>query len=164
MKDSKQYFVILAIIVILASATLFLTGFFGNSLPGTGDVDEKMKDISILETMISDPNTETAELVAIDGSNSSGVAYRLLFDGLKHVVMAQMPDPADGSVYEGWLVQPEPLQFFSTGVMRKNSDGYWVIIYDNNNPFKSYSKVIITEETIVDEKPERHVIEGDFNE
>ncbi len=117
----------------------------------------------ILEMILGSPDAQVAPLTAVDGSNSSGAAYRLFKDGkLYHAVMATMPEPQEGNVYEGWLVQPSPLQFLSTGVMKKNEGGIWTLEYTSDNEYPSYTKVVITEETVVDAIPETHIIEGSF--
>ena len=151
------------IVLVLAAGTLFFTKFFNKPAVPESGTEEKMKDISILESLLGNKNTETASLVAVDESNSSGMAYRLLDNNkLDHIVMAKMPNPLEGNVYEGWLVQTDPLDFFSTGVMEKNEDDYWVLIYSGNQDMSDHLKVVITEETVIDDKPERHIIEGDF--
>lgn len=117
----------------------------------------------ILMMILRNPEAQVAPLTAVDGSNSSGAAYRLVEDEkLYHAVMASMPDPQEGNVYEGWLVQPSPLQFFSIGVMEKNEEDIWMLEYSTDNEYSSYTKVVITEETVVDETPETHIIEGSF--
>ncbi|MDX1535927.1 MAG: hypothetical protein R3346_04170 [Candidatus Spechtbacterales bacterium] len=118
---------------------------------------------SLLELLVENPETEETLLVAVDGSSSSGIAYRVFEDGVvKHAVTANMPDPAEGNKYEGWLVQPEPLKFFSTGVMEKDMAGNWTLEYEADAEYRSYYRVVITEETAIDETPEEHIIEGDF--
>lgn len=118
---------------------------------------------SVLEKLKNDSDVEIAKLVSVDGSESEGVGYRLYRDGtLFHAVEARMPDPGVGVSYEGWLVQKIPLRFFSTGVMKKNEEGVWVLEYVVDKGYPRYLEVVITKETIVDEKPEEHVIEGSF--
>ena len=48
--------------------------------------------------------------------------------------------------------------------MKKNAKGEWTIEYvpDNEGLFPSHTKVVITEETVVDQTMESHIIEGDF--
>jgi len=121
--------------------------------------------LSFLEALVVNSATQTADLVAVDESDSKGTGYRLVQDGnLSHVVVAIMPDPAEGNVYEGWLMQKEPLQFFSTGILEKNEQGIWQLEYTDEQEYPTYLRVVITEETVVDETPEVHIIEGDFPE
>ena len=122
-----------------------------------------MAEINFLALLRDNENAQQASLRAVDGSNSSGIAYRLWADGvLSHTVVVSMPDPEIGNVYEGWLVQPSPLRFFSTGVMEKNEKGEWTLEYMAKEEFPTFLRVMITKETIVDATPELHIIEGDF--
>jgi hypothetical protein len=163
-------------LLIILSITLIVGGFFyyqqqdnpeemastniDQTSPGEAPMAE---DITLLSYLQDATEAEEANLIAVDGSDSSGVAYRLFENGeFKHAVIADMPDPAPGSVYEGWLVQPDPLNFFSTGVMEKNEEGLWVLEFTSDQAYADYFRVVITEETIVDEIPEIHIIEGDF--
>ena len=116
---------------------------------------------NILGELASSPNALKGELDAVDGSSSSGTGYLLFRDNMTlHAVIAELPDPADGSVYEGWLVQPSPLKFFSTGVMEDVGNGSWVLEYARAGDYPSYTRVVITEEKELDGEPETHIIEG----
>ena len=165
----KKYYLIIAAIIILALialAIIFFRDIFINTESPVDtekkNMEEKEEMITILELLIKDSDTEIISLKAVDGSTSSGVAYRLFKDNkLNHLVIANLPDPGNDNLYEGWLVQPDPLEFFSTGVMEKSKEG-WVLIFTGEEEFSDYYRVVITEETVVDSFPEKHIIEGDF--
>ncbi|MDX1607878.1 MAG: hypothetical protein R3251_01585 [Candidatus Spechtbacterales bacterium] len=107
--------------------------------------------------------TQMAELEAVDSSDSSGIAYILTeSDSTLHAVVADMPDPQAGNVYEGWLVRSDPPGFFSTGVMNKNIKEQWILKYESSGDFPAHKIVVITEEEVLDGIPERHVLEGRF--
>jgi hypothetical protein len=151
---------ILIVIVALAAGALWL--FFQGTSP-----KEEARVIAPQKTRfqmsMEMPQAQRASLLAVEGSTGFGMAYRLFQEGVfSHGVLAEMPLPAPGSVYEGWLVQPSPLQFFSTGVMTQNEHGQWELEYTAAVDYPSYSKVVITQETLVDETPEAHILEGDF--
>jgi len=165
---------ILIIIAIIAVVGLLLFSQAGtpeeNEKPKEemNEETEQEKDLDIIEegdlteAIMSDPSLEAIILIAVDRSDSIGAGYRLIKDGkLYHSVMVQLPDPPTGQ-YEGWLVQPSPLQFFSTGVLEKDEDGLWVIEYMSDQEFSEYYRVVITLETVIDATPEKHVLEGDF--
>lgn len=118
----------------------------------------------VLKLILQNPDiAKTAELKAVDKSSSFGIGYRLSKAGVfSHAVTALLQDPPQGVVYEGWLVQQSPLQFFSTGVMAKDPEGKWILEYTANQDFPSYTKVVITTETKVDGIPETHILEGEF--
>lgn len=170
-KTNLQYILIIVILAVIVGGGILGYQFLRTSkeepkVPAVEEEEGKViirEEVSFLDMIQGDPDTQIAPLIAVDGSNSSGAAYKLFKDGkLYHAIMASMPDPQEGNVYEGWLVQPNPLQFFSTGVMEKNEDDVWVLEYSTDNEYSSYTKVIITEETIIDPIPETHIIEGSF--
>lgn len=109
-------------------------------------------------------NTLVAQLEDVSGGESSGMGYILREDGrLTHLVEANLPDPEEGYSYEGWLVSREDgLQFFSTGVMNK-VEGKYVLNYSSQVPYEGYNEVVITLESVIDETPEEHIIEGVAN-
>ena len=163
--------IIIAIIIIIVIAGLGYWGYQLMTAPKeeakeespTPKEDGIMGD-GILDMILADESSEVIDLEVVDGSNSSGKAYRLIRDGkLYHVVVANLPEPPEGNKYEGWLVVPDPLKFFSTGVMEKNEKDLWVLEYTNNQAFLEYYRVVITLETAVDLNPEKHIIEGDFS-
>lgn len=163
----KKLIIILIIIFIPVAVWYFL--YFGQEVMAPSEDTQKSVDVdvevdlSILSMLINTSSVQVADLVAVDESNSSGTAYRLFKDGvLWHAVVATMPDIESGNSYESWLVQPEPLEFFSTGIMKKNQEGKWILEYRADNEYPTYLKTVITEETVVDATPEVHILEGSF--
>ena len=127
----------------------------------TAEVDWQC--VGLLKTLRSNASSEQANLVAVDGSDSSGSAYRLIEGNkLYHFVRATLPELVGDNKYEGWLVQSSPLKFFSTGIMQLNENNEWVLEYESNEEFSTYLQVVITLETKVDAIPEKHIIEGSF--
>lgn len=153
-------------IILFAGAILLVGGglFLFVAFPGeTGDAPGQEQ--SVLETILAGNAVQKAVLEPAEGSNSrgSGLGYKFVEGGrMYHAAQARLEDPAEGTVYEGWLVQPEPLRFFSTGVMELNSQGEWALEFERDGDYASYTQVVITEETVVDETPERHILEGTF--
>ncbi|MBI2607891.1 MAG: hypothetical protein HYW51_03635 [Candidatus Doudnabacteria bacterium] len=157
------------VIIVIIAVVLFLSR--GTQTPDDDKVNtgpeavtpEKPPTTGVMSLVKNDASVQTTTLKPVNGSNSSGTAYRLVKDAvLYHTVVASMPDPNPGNSYEGWLVQISPLKFFSTGILEKNSNGDWTLEYtaDQENP--TYLRVVITEETVIDATPEAHVLEGDF--
>jgi hypothetical protein len=153
-------------LVIVVAIVVFLLVTQGNQAPKedtSGSPNTTMENITV-ENMKDNVNSQIADLEAVDGSNSFGTGFRFVKDGtLLHSVTATMPDPAEGNSYEGWLVQTEPLKFFSTGIMNKMEDGTWGLEYTADQEYPTYQLVVVTEETIVDDTPETHIIEGSFS-
>jgi len=160
----KKYYIIIVVLLLITLGVFLFSDVFKKPISiEEKEIEEKEEMINFLELLISDSDTQTTSLIAVDESSSSGVAYRLFEKGkLYHLVVANMSDLEEGNFYEGWLVQPDPLEFFSTGVREKNEEGQWVLTYNTDGELFNYYRVVITEETVVDSVPEKHIIEGDF--
>jgi hypothetical protein len=165
MKTKTIILIVIILIAIIGGAIYYSQTIEKDmeSVMGPTEEQKETEEEGILEILMSDPQTEVINLEPVDQSDSSGKAYRLVKGGkLYHAVVANMPDPSGDNKYEGWLVQPSPLKFFSTGVMEKNEQGSWVLEFEVDGAFSEYYRVVITLETIVDPVPEKHIIEGDF--
>ena len=175
-KINLKYILIIVIIIAIIGGGVLVWQRLSIKKELTGEkeeaplTEEKEKESmageeeDISEIVLENPETKVAPLTAVDESNSSGAAYKLFKDGkLYLVVMATMPNLQEGNAYEGWLVNPDPLHFFSTGIMQKTEEGIWLLEYTADDEYPlPYNKVMITEETIVDGQPETHIVEGDF--
>lgn len=111
---------------------------------------------------------EQIQLADVSGGDAEGTATRL-YDAsgmFVHTVAATLPEPASGSVYEGWLVRGEPgdedFDFISTGVMESEGGEMYSLVFSSETDYADYTGVVITEETVVDETPEAHIVEGSF--
>jgi len=91
-------------------------------------------------------------------------------DLFTHVVVADLQaiDMAT-SYYEGWLVKPGVVDYFSTGAMFAREDGKWGLVYEtrisSGRPdLFDFTKVVVTREDR-DDNPApsaAHVLEGQF--
>ncbi len=118
-----------------------------------------------LEQIINNPLTKSTPLKDVTGNTSTGTAYILRANNsLTHYIEATLPNLKEGHQYEGWLVKKTPsLKFFSTGTLLKNDKGDYILRYgidDFDNATEDYNFVVVTEETIIDETPEVHILEG----
>lgn len=111
---------------------------------------------------------EQITLDDVTDGDGEGAATRL-YDATGmfiHTVDATLPEPASGSVYEGWLVRGEPgdedFDFISTGVMELEGGEMYSLVFSSETDYADYPGVVITEETVVDETPEAHILEGSF--
>jgi hypothetical protein len=120
------------------------------------------------EMAIDNQISETEMIKSLaDNTNAliTGMAYILRLNDveqlLQHSVTATLPELTNGNMYEGWLVKQKPeLMFISTGVLEKNAEGMFTVEFASTDLYEGYDFVVITEETIIDEKPEKHIIEG----
>ena len=111
---------------------------------------------------------EQITLEDVTGGSAEGTATRV-YDAsgmFIHTVDARLPELAEGSVYEGWLVRGVPgdedFDFISTGVMELEGGGMYSLVFSSETDYEAYAGVVITEETVVDETPEAHILEGSF--
>jgi len=170
----KQVLVILVIIAVVGVGALGWYYFkVKNQVVSLPTVTEGVAPGST-ETAEGEPEGEefaavvpdVATLEAVEDYVGSGTASRS-FDGkvFSHIVNANLPEPAPGKFYEGWLVKSQPAgDFFSTGKLEKQDEAYW-LGYVVNQDYSEYNQVVVTEETEangLDGNPETHVLEGSF--
>ncbi|MFC1710338.1 anti-sigma factor [Patescibacteria group bacterium] len=106
-------------------------------------------------------DVEKAELKDIAGKIATGIATRKFIDGkFTHTALVDLPDPAEGYFYEGWLAK-EDGELVSTGKLRVAKGGY-LLEFSSDVDYSDYSGVVITLESKDDGKPEEHVLEGSF--
>jgi hypothetical protein len=149
----KKGVIILVIAVIIVLAGWFLLGnnFLSDSTNNTN--------------VAKQPINQQATLEAVGEYSGSGTATSTYNNGAyTHTVNANIGDPAEGKFYEGWIVRKIPFKFISTGKLEKVGTSYSVT-YTSNEDLTAFTGVVITEETEADgqdNKPEAHVLEGDF--
>lgn len=124
-------------------------------------MDEKKKD-AIIQMILDDPSTIRSGLTNVSERKGMGVGYILRKDGkLYHYVQATLKEPLDGAFYEGWLVNKKPaLTFISTGEMMPVGEDSFVLMYEDDEAYEGYNDIVITLETVKDETPEEHILEG----
>jgi hypothetical protein len=126
-------------------------------------IEEQMEDrfkVDIPE------DVDKAELKALEGKDGSAIATRNFEDGkFAHEVLADLPEPENGSFYEGWLVKgeegDEDFSLVSTGKMRIAKGG-WVLDFSSSTDYSDHNKVMISLEKTADNSPEEPFLEGSF--
>lgn len=110
-------------------------------------------------------DVESIELVSVSGRSGRGIATRKYLPAqtgeggtFTHAVLADLADLESG-FYEGWLVMGD--EFISTGKMRIAKGGY-LLEFSSSTDYSDYEEVVITLETVFDNLPETHVLEGSF--
>lgn len=182
-KSRKPFFVL----GVLALIVLVIVAFFGGGNKDGSDVlvGEMEEESGIVGESVDETNEEPAvevvedddelfqqiDLTAVDGNVGSGIARRgVSGDLFSHVVVAELP-PIDGMAffYEGWLVKPGVVEFFSTGEMFIREDDKWGLLWETDllnarADLMEFEKVVITlEPRDGDPAPAPdHIIEGIF--
>lgn len=133
---------------------------------GTETVESVMERFDDSFTMEISEDADKISLKDVVGGTSSGVATRLLENGIfSHYVIADLPELEGKNFYEGWLVRGVPgdadFKFISTGKMISVKGGY-TLNFDSKTDYTEFGQVVITLETIMDATPEKHILEGNF--
>jgi hypothetical protein len=110
-------------------------------------------------------STKSTSLEAENSFSGSGTATTSWNNQtFTHKVEATLPTPPPDKFYEGWLVQTQPLNFFSTGELTLANDKY-ALEYSERINYPNHIQVIITQETLengLDNIPEVHILEGNL--
>ena len=111
-------------------------------------------------------DVDKAELKEVSDSGGSGIATRKFEDGkFTHSILADLPDPEQGSFYEGWLIRSEEgkddYSLVSTGKLRLAKGG-WMLDFTSSSDLNDHSKVLVSLEKTFDKTPEEKIIEGSF--
>jgi len=105
----------------------------------------------------------TIQGITTDG-NASGTA-KAGFGEDKFMMEASfsgLPAPVDGSFYEGWLVDPDSGDFFSTGVVEVGASGGYEDSYESETDYTdSHPRYVLTlEPNDGDPAPADHIVEA----
>ncbi|MBU1126444.1 hypothetical protein KJ758_02435 [Patescibacteria group bacterium] len=156
------FLIVLALIIIILKAP--------------AEVEEVIEETDPVQEILSESASQPAffeeiTLESVGDGSWSGVARRGEEDGLfTHVIVATLPPINTSSqYYEGWLVKPRVVEFFSTGEMFARADGKWGLVWEVKKDeaildLDDYVEVVITlEDRDGDEAPSAaHVLEGKF--
>lgn len=98
------------------------------------------------------------------GGTAGGVSQATFADS-KYMLLAtftNLPDPAPGYFYEGWVVRKSPFHFISTGRVEKQN-GVYTNEYLSTTDFTDHARYVLTiEPDDNDPAPAEHVVEGDM--
>lgn len=126
-------------------------------VPQTLSIEDRLEDAFDMEVP---EDVEKAELKDVSGGDASGLATRKYEAGrFTHTVLADLPELAAGSFYEGWLVSDSDV--VSTGRLRVAKGGY-LLEFTSTTDYSDYNEVVVTQEKKADQLPEDHVLEGNF--
>ncbi len=108
---------------------------------------------------------ERTNLSPVNGEGS-GLATRRVENGrLEHTVLAELPDPAVGEFYQGWLIRgqegDENYDVVKTSRMRLAKAGF-VLDYVVNQDLLDHNRVLISRERVDDSNVETAVLQGEF--
>ena len=127
--------------------------------PLLSSIEENSKEIEDLEK---------ADLKAMTKKGGSAIATRQLEKGIFfHTLKSHLPAiDRNHFFYEGWLVRQVPFDYFSTGELKTNNLGEFILKFqgDPKGDYKEYTQIVITLEVRDDNPdPNEHILEGEFN-
>lgn len=137
-----------------------------NNAPAVSTQDAAMKkNQDIMMMAQQDTTSKKGDLKDVSGGTASGKAFVLRKEGkLYFTASADLPDPANGSFYEGWLVKKgsSPVRLTDTGKFDKQSDGSYEDSYSSENLYDGYDFVVVTWEQgqVNPQNPGKHILEG----
>jgi hypothetical protein len=175
MEDSKsglttrrRDIVIGAVVLILIAVAVYFIVKPQNQEPEITITDEPTAEERLEKSFNFDipDDLEKAELQPVGNDNYSAVATRKYENGLyTHTIIADLPDPEEGTFYQGWLFKGNPddsdYSIVSTGKLRIAKGGY-LLDFESGTDYSDYQRVVITLENNLDDKPETYVLEGSF--
>lgn len=105
----------------------------------------------------------SAALADVTGGGSYGIAHATLKAGSFTLIaeMGNLPEPASGYYYEGWLVRREvSLAVLSLGRAQKTEDGY-ALVYLTSTDLSDHDFFVVTlESDDGNAAPGEHILEG----
>ncbi len=145
--------------LIMDEAEVFL---MGQTSPTVDPAVLPVSDIqTYLEANVRD--WTSAALADVTGGGSFGIAHSQFASGTYTLVseMGNLPDPANGYFYEGWIVERgDGLALTSTGRAQKTQDGYGNV-YRSQTDLSDYDFYVLTLETDDgNPTPAEHILEG----
>lgn len=154
----------IVILALVVGAVLWFRGRTSKEVMAPTTSSEEQIEKSFNLTIPED--VDKAELKDVSGGNGSGIATRKFENGsFSHMVLADLPDPAAGMFYEGWLVRGKMgdanFAYISTGRMRVAKGGY-LLEFNSSVDYSDYMGVVVTAEKVNDKMPETHILEGSF--
>ena len=166
---NRERWIGLAVVLLMVGGFLVLKNrqnvkpLDDKAVTGEGvEIEERASEFAKQMGITLPLDVQKAELKDVSGGTGSGLATRKFAGGeFSHSVLAALPDPEDGTWYEGWLVRSEPMNIVFTGRLRMAKGG-WVLDYTGTQDLTDHGKVVVTRERVDDRKPETYLLEGNF--
>lgn len=132
--------------------------------PLESDVGAIFTDVSVYEEMAV-KGWASAALADVTGGDSFGLAYAHFSNGTYTIMtkMGNLPEPAQGYFYEGWLVRRgDSFSVLSIGRAVKIEKGY-MNVYQSPTDLSDHAFYVLTlEPEDGNTSPEEHILEGSF--
>jgi hypothetical protein len=128
------------------------------SSEATSDSSDSAADTYIsIKSLLSDVTGGESSGVAIATWTEGESQYRLL------ATSSNLPDPAEGFFYEGWIVRKSPLDVLSTGALMPGDSVAWKNDFKASEDLTDHTSYIVTLEPDDDDPaPAEHILEGEM--
>ena len=164
----REHWVGLAVVVLLVGGLWWWRAkrVEQNSvMPPEGEgviIEDKASELAKRFGVVLPDNLDRTELKDVTGGVGGGIATRFYTGGkFEHTILAELPEPGVREWYEGWLIRNEPFSVIYTGKLRVTKGGF-LLEFTETTDLRDHAKVVVTLETKDDQKPETHVLEGEF--
>jgi len=159
-------FLALAISALFLLKDNFLSGSAsGGSSQALRDAPKGLTPVEISDNLVSAKEgvslkTDTASFTNVSEGSAKAAAVRKYGDGnYSLAVNATLPDPK-GNRYQVWIIGGG--KNYDAGFLN-GSGTSWTLAFRDKDYYSKYSEIIITREiTDFDNKPEKHILEGNF--
>jgi hypothetical protein len=110
-------------------------------------------------------DAEKAELVD-EEKRVSAIATRTKENGTTKInILADLPDPVGGEIYQGWIEKgtegEEGFERVSLGGFRMIKGG-WIVEYNSQNNIDGFERVVISKESGISSEMGEKIVEGSF--
>jgi hypothetical protein len=166
----KRRDIVIGLVILLVIVGLFYFRQKGNGedmiVPEeqtASDVERRIEERFNVE--IPDDVNKAELRDANDGDGSAIATRKMENNTFTHSVLADLPDPETGKFYQAWLVRgeeaDEDYSIVLTGRMQVAKGG-WVLEYSTTQNLEDHNRVLVTLESVNDQKAEDVVLEGEF--
>ncbi|MBU0613672.1 hypothetical protein KJ766_00085 [Patescibacteria group bacterium] len=149
----KNFALYILLIVLMVVVFIVLLFFLKNDNSETTEAvvledfknNDNAEDQTAKDVVITEDDVFLEEIDFFEGFARRGFSGDLF----THVIVADLPAiDLTTHFYEGWLVNPKTLDFFSTGELFARQDGKWGLVWEsqehNLEYFSVFSRIVIT--------------------
>lgn len=149
----------LVVLIALIAGALYLKNrkaapLTSTPTPNYQNVESKFPGLNV------PANADRASLTDVSGGQGMGEAFRTFQNGkFSLTVIVNLPSPKAGYFYQSWMVQGD--SYLSLGKMAVSKGGY-ISEFGSAKDYTGYTKIVVTQEKVLNSTPETHILEGSF--
>jgi len=169
MEDRQQWLSIAAVVLVIGGLGFFL---YKRSRQATNEptamgegvqIEDRANQLLDQMNVKIPENADKIGLKDVSGGDATGIATKSFNNNVfSGSIIAALPELGSGEFYEGWLVREDPFDLVGVGKLRQAKGG-WMVDFTSNTDLSDHKQVVVTQEMVDDQKPEKHILEGQFN-